>query len=119
MAQRAAVDGEVEGVDEHQAAVYLAVAAHHAVACQVALVHAQVGTLMDDELVQLVERALVEQHVDALACRHAPGGVLFLDAVDAAAHGSLLVKLLKCMVDFFSCHVLVCLFVCEWWKVRR
>ena len=104
LAQRAAVDGEVEGIDEHQAAVYLAVAAHHAVAGQVALVHAQVGAVVGDELVYFVERAFVKQHVDAFAGGHSAGCMLALDAFQSSAQGGLTVEFFKLVVSFFACH---------------
>ena len=84
--QRAAEDGEVlrEGVD--RAAVDAAGAGDDAVAGnRRRLVHPEVAAAVRDELVGLLERAGIEQEVDALARRQLAGVVLLLEAVFAAA----------------------------------
>ena len=68
--ERAAEDGEVLGEDVDQAAVDAAVAGDDAVARDLLLVHAEVGAAVDDELVDLVEAARIEQELDALAGGH-------------------------------------------------
>src|SRR5207247_4504680 len=85
LAERAAEDGEVlrEGVDE--APLHGAVAGDDAVAGDALLLHAEVGAAVDDELVELLERAVVEEELDALARGELPLGVLPGDAGLAAA----------------------------------
>ena len=95
---------EVVGIDKHQAAVYLAVTRHHAIAGDLFLLHAEVGATVVDELVQLVERAFVQQQLDALAGGHLAYGVLLLYLVHAAAQGGALVQLFELLVYFFSVH---------------
>src|ERR1043165_9207562 len=85
LAERPAEDGEVlrEGVDE--APLHGAVAGDDAVAGNALPVHAEVVAAVDDELVELLKRAAVEEQLDALARRQLPLGVLPGDARLAAA----------------------------------
>jgi hypothetical protein len=84
LGQRAAEDGEVLAEDIDQAAVDRAPAGDHAVAGDFCL-HAEVGAAVLDEHVELLEGALVEQQLDALARGQLALGVLRLDALLAAA----------------------------------
>ena len=95
---------EVIGIDKDQTAVYLAITRHHAVAGDLLLLHAEVGATVIDELVQLIERALVQQQFDALAGGHLAHGVLLLYLVHAAAQGGAFVQFFKLAVYFFSIH---------------
>ena len=84
--ERAAEDGEV--LDEHidEAAVDRAPAGDDAVAGDAGRLHAEIGRAVFDEGVEFLERAFVEQDVDALARGQLAAGVLGLDALFAAAH---------------------------------
>ena len=65
--ERAAEDGEILAEDEHEAAVDHAVAGDDAVARRPVLLHAEVVAAVLDEHVPFLERAFVEQQVEALA----------------------------------------------------
>src|SRR5207249_9287740 len=71
-----------EHVDEP--AVDLAVPGDHAVSEDLPLLHAEVGAAMRLELVDLDERAGIEQHVDPLARRELARFVLLADPLLAA-----------------------------------
>src|SRR5471030_2633095 len=58
---------------------------HHAVARDLLALHAEVGRAVLDEHVVFLERARIEQHVDALARRQLALGMLRLDAALAPA----------------------------------
>ena len=83
--ERAAEHREVlrEGVDE--AAVDAPVPGDDAVAGHDLLLHAEIAAAVRDELVDLLERAGVEEQLDALAGRQLAAVVLALDALLAAA----------------------------------
>src|SRR3546814_7125102 len=81
----AAEDREVLAEHEDQAAVDGAVAGHHAVAGDLLLLHAEVEAAVLDIHVPLLEGALVEQDLQALARGQLALGVLRLDALLAAA----------------------------------
>src|SRR5690242_21409907 len=83
--QRAAEHGEVLAEDVDQPAVDRAMAGHHAVARDLLVLHAEVDRTMLDEHVVFLERAGIEQRVDALARRQLALGVLRLDAARTAA----------------------------------
>src|SRR6267154_6610870 len=83
--QRAAEHGEVFGKDKSLAAVDRAPAGDDAVAGNLVLLHAEFGRAVLDEHVEFLERALVEQKLDALPRGQFPAGVLRLDALLAAA----------------------------------
>ena len=83
--ERAAEHGEILGEDEDGAAVDRAPAGDHAVAGDLGLLHAEVVGAVLDEHVELLERALVEQQLDALARGELAALVLGLDARLAAA----------------------------------
>src|SRR4029077_11512933 len=83
--QRAAEYGEVLGEQEDGAAVHGAPAGDDAVARDLLLlVHAEVDAAVLDEHVELLERALVHQELDALARGELAALVLRLDADFAA-----------------------------------
>ena len=84
-AQRTAVCREVIGIDKDQAPVDFAVTGNHAVAGNLFLLHAEVVAAVRDKLVEFVEGALVEQHVDAFTGGHASRLVLFFYFFDASA----------------------------------
>ena len=83
--QRAAEDGEILGEDEDQAAVDRAPAGDHAVAGELLLGHAEIDRAVLDEDAVFLERALVEQRLDALAGGELAALVLGRDALLAAA----------------------------------
>src|SRR6185312_622578 len=73
------------GEDEGLAAVDRAPAGDDTVARHLGLLHAEFGRAVLDEHVELLERALVEQELDALAGGQFAAGMLRLDALLAAA----------------------------------
>ena len=83
LGEAAAEDREVLGEDVHEAPVHASVAGHDAVAGHLLLGHAEVEAAVLDELVELLEGALVEQHQDALA-----GGELALAVLPLAPLGA-------------------------------
>jgi hypothetical protein len=83
--QRAAEHGEVFGEYKSLAAVDGAPAGDDAVAGHFRLLHAEFGGAVLDEHVELLERALVEQKLDALARGELAARMLRLDALLAAA----------------------------------
>ncbi len=83
--EAAAEDGEVLREDEDLAPFDQAVAGDHAVAEELLLVHPEVVAAVGLELVELDERAGVEQQLDALARGQLAVGVLLVDAIGAAA----------------------------------
>ena len=83
--KRAAEHGEILAEHEHQPAVDRAPAGHHAVAGDLLLGHAEIARAVLDEHVPFLERALVEQHLEALARGELALAVLRLDAALAAA----------------------------------
>ena len=85
LGQRAAEHGEVLGEHKRLAAVDGAPAGDDAVARHLGLLHAEFGRAVLDEHVEFLERALVEQELDALARGQLAAGVLRLDALLAAA----------------------------------
>ena len=74
--ERAAEDGEVLGEDVDQAAVDRAPAGDDAVAGDFGFLHAEFVAAVFDEHVELLERAFVEQKLNALARRQLAFGVL-------------------------------------------
>ena len=84
LAQRAAEDGEVLGEHAHLAAVDGAVAGDHAVAVGPLLLQPERGRPVPRQLVELDERALVEEQLDPLAGGLAALGVLLLDRLRRA-----------------------------------
>ena len=95
LGERAAEHGEVLGEDEDRAAVDGAPAGDDAVAGDLDLLHAEIGRAVLDEHVELLEGALVEQKLDALAGRQLAAAVLRLDALLAAAEARLGAPLFK------------------------
>ena len=78
-------DGEVLREGEHLAAVDEAVAGDDAVAGHDLVGHAEVAAAVGDELVELLERAGIEQQLDPLARGQLAGGVLRVEPLLAAA----------------------------------
>ena len=83
--QRAAEHGKILGEDKGLAAVDGAPAGDDAVARHLCLFHAEFDRAVLDEHVEFLERALVEQQLDALPRGQLAAGVLRLDALLAAA----------------------------------
>ncbi len=83
--QRAAEHGKILGEHEDLAAVHRAPAGDDAVARHLRLLHAEFARAVLDEHVELLERALVEQQLDALARGQLAALVLGGDALLAAA----------------------------------
>ena len=81
--QRAAEHRKVLGEDEDAAPVHRAPAGDHAVAGDLALVHAEVVGAVLDEHVELLEGVLVHEELDALARSQLAAGVLRIDAACA------------------------------------
>ena len=71
------------------------------------LIHSEVCTVMDYELVHFIERTLIEQHVDTFAGCHVTVGVLSFHAFYATTLRSKLIQLLK----FLYIVLLLSLFV--------
>ena len=103
--QAAAEDGEIVAEDADLAAVDSAVAGHDAIAGNFFLGHVEVGDSMRLELVELDERAAVEQKLDPLARGHAPLCALLLDAILAAGGLGLARELLNSFEIFFKTHL--------------
>ncbi len=99
--QRAAEHREVLGEDEDGAAVDRAPAGDDAVAGDFLRAHAELGRAVLDEHVELLERALVHQQVDALARGELAALVLRLDARRAAAFARLGAALFELVDDLF------------------
>ena len=85
LAERAAEHGEILGEGEDGAAVDRAPAGDHAVARNSGLLHAELGRAVLDEHVELLERALVHEQLEALAGGELAALVLGFDARIAAA----------------------------------
>jgi hypothetical protein len=83
--QRSAEDGEVLGEDVDEAIVDRAVAAHHAIAGDGGVFHAEVAATVGDQSVDLDEGLRVEEQIHSLAGRQLAAGVLAFDAIRAAA----------------------------------
>jgi hypothetical protein len=83
--QGAAEDGEILGEDIDQTAADGAAARDHAVAGDALVLHAELGRAVLDEHVGFLERALVQQNVDAFAGGQLALAVLAGDAFLAAA----------------------------------
>src|SRR4051794_8855750 len=84
LAEGPAEDREVLGEDADLATVDRAVAGDHAVAVRAVLLQAERRRAVAGELVELDERALVEEQLDALPGGLAPLGVLLLDGLRGA-----------------------------------
>ena len=80
LGERAAEDGEVLGEDVDDAAVDGAPAGDDAVARRLLLLHAELGAAVLDEGVELLERVLVHEQLDALAGGQLAALVLGVDA---------------------------------------
>ncbi len=100
LGQGAADHGEVLCEDIDQTAGDRAVTGHHTVAQVGFLLHAEVVAAVGHEHVEFFEATLVEEHVDALASRVFPFGVLAVDTFLAAAHASFLPEFDKLLYFF-------------------
>src|SRR5438045_4198248 len=78
--QRAAEHGKILGEHKSLAAVDGAPAGDNAVTGNLVFLPAEFGRAVLDEHVEFLERALVEQELDALPCGQFPAGMLRLDA---------------------------------------
>src|SRR3979411_1306313 len=103
--QRATEHGEVFGKDKRLAAVDGAPAGDDAVAGNLVLLHAEFGRAVLDEHVEFLERALVEQKLDALPRGQLAAGVLRFDALFAPAQPGAGAPFLKRIQDIF--HVVL------------
>jgi hypothetical protein len=83
--QRAAEHGEILGEHVGDAAVDGAPAGDHAVAGDLAPLHAEIDAAMLDIHVELLEGALVEQQLEPLPRGELAAGMLGFDALRAAA----------------------------------
>jgi XRE family transcriptional regulator, fatty acid utilization regulator len=97
--QRAAEHREVLAEDIDDAAVDRAPAGHHAVAGVMRLLHAEIGAAVRDEHVELLEGAVVEQDLDALAGGQLALRVLRRDPLGAAAEPRLAATILEFLQD--------------------
>ena len=101
LGERAAEHGEVLGEQENGAAVHGTPAGDDAVAGDFRFLHAEVAGAMLDEHVEFLERALVEQQLDALARGELAALVLRLDARLATTKAGLLAPLFEPVEDVF------------------
>src|SRR5579884_411909 len=97
--ERSAEDGEVLRERVDQSPLHRAVAGDDSVARDALLVHPEIAVAMDDQLVELLERAGVEEQLDALARGELAFLVLTLDARFAAAQLAFAFALFE-LVDF-------------------
>src|SRR5262249_23076554 len=93
--ERAAEHREVLSEHERLPPVNEPVAGDHAVAGNFFLLHPEIGAAMGDELVDLDERAGIEQQLQPFACGQLAGFVLPCDALFAARQLGALVELLQ------------------------
>ena len=98
--KRAAEHREILGEDVDVAAVDRAPAGDHAVAGDALLLHAEVVAAVLDEHVELLERAFVEQDVDAFARGELALGVLGRGALGPAPRASLGAAAVEFVEDF-------------------
>ena len=99
LGERAAEHREVLAKDEDEAAVDGAGTRHHAVAGDALSGHAELGAAVLDEGVDLLERAGIEQKLQALARGQLAALVLGGDALGPAAHASRLALGLELVQD--------------------
>ena len=85
LGERTAEHGEILREHKRLAPVHGAPTGDHAVARHLGLFHPEFDRAVFDEHVEFLERALVEQKLDALARGQLAAGVLRLDALEAAA----------------------------------
>ena len=86
LGERAAVDRKVLSEHVNEASVDRAASGYDTIAQVLLLFHAEVMAAMKLEHVHLLETALVQQHVDALAGRVFTPRMLFLNGFFAATH---------------------------------
>ena len=82
--KRAAEDGEILREDKDLAPVNQAVSGDETVAGNLLRLHPEIAAAMSDQLVELLERSVVEQKLDALARGHLAFFVLAFDSLGAA-----------------------------------
>src|SRR5262249_26212719 len=99
--QRAAKHGKVLSERKHGAAVDGPPAGDHAIARDFSLLHAELGRAVLDEHVELLERTLIHEELDALARGELAALVLHLDARLAAALARLRAPRFELVDDVF------------------
>ena len=100
--QRAAEYGEVLRIDEHQPSVDLAVAGNHGIAEVLLVLQPELGSPVQHEGVQFLERAFIHQHGNTFARGEFAASVLAIDTSLAAALQRLfplLAKLVSLSID--------------------
>ena len=102
LAQRAAHNSEVLGIDIHKAVVNGTVAGDHALAGGLHALHTEVGAAVLHESIQLHKAVGVQQRSDALPGGHLTGSVLLLPPLGAAAGFDLFASLAEI---FDSIHI--------------
>ena len=108
--QRAAEDAEILAEHKHETTVDGSRTFYDAIARKLLVGHAEVGAIMLDEHVEFLERVLVEQNVQPLACRQSPFGVSRIDALLPAADPSRRAPTLEgheCPAHQFDCRLSV------------
>ena len=100
--QRTAEHGEILAEHEHQTAVDHAVAGHDAVAGDLGVLHAEVGTAVLDKHVPFFEGAVVQQQLDALTRGELALLVLGINALLAASQTGEFTFLLQLLEDVVS-----------------
>src|SRR5262249_1509381 len=99
--QRATENGEVLGKHKHRTAIDRAPAGDHAVTRDLGLFHAElVGSVLDKH-VELLERALVHQQLNAFSRRELPALMLGVDARLAATKPRVPAPKFKLFEDVF------------------
>ncbi len=111
LGQRAAENREVLGEHEHRAPVDGAPAGDDAVAGNARLLHAEIGRAVLDEHVELLERAVVEQKLDALAGGQLAARMLRRDAFFAAPEPRLRAPVFELIEHVFHGEIL--------WRTER
>ena len=106
--QRAAEHGEILAEDIDHAAIDRAPAGDDAIAGDLGAVHAEIGAAVGDEHVVFLERAFVEQDVEALARGQLALGMLRVDARLPAAHARFLAAAFQFFQNFVHARPLVC-----------
>jgi hypothetical protein len=101
LGERTTVDGEILSIEIDQAAVDGGTAAHHAVAVELFLLHAEVVATVKFEHVEFFETSFVDEQGDALASGGFAFGVLLVDGHFAAAEAGFLAKFDE-LLDFLQ-----------------
>ena len=101
LGERTTVDGEILSIEIDQAAVDGGTAAHHAVAVELFLLHAEVVATVKFEHVEFFETSFVDEQGDALASGGFAFGVLLVDGHFAAPEAGFLAKFDE-LLDFLQ-----------------